>query len=84
MAEGMILNAAFFFSLAAAAAGAAAYVFRRPQFAKAAPPAMALSWLALSAGLLLLWLRLRLLTPRCALLQLKINIPHQCAVAELS
>ena len=58
MAEGMILNAAFFFSLAAAAAGAAAYVFRRPQFAKAAPPAMALSWLALSAGLLLLWLRL--------------------------
>ncbi|MCX5793536.1 MAG: cytochrome c biogenesis protein CcsA [Elusimicrobia bacterium] len=58
MAEGMILNAAFFFSLAAAAAGAAAYVFRRPQFARAAPPALALSWLALSAGLLLLWLRL--------------------------
>ncbi|HNW45046.1 MAG TPA: cytochrome c biogenesis protein CcsA [Elusimicrobiales bacterium] len=58
MAEGIILNAAFFFSLAAAAAGAAAYVFKRPRFAKAAPPAMALSWLALTLGMLLLWARL--------------------------
>jgi ABC-type transport system involved in cytochrome c biogenesis permease subunit len=58
MAEGIILNAAFFFSLAAAGTGAAAYVFRRPLFSKTAPPAMALSWIALTAGMLLLWTRL--------------------------
>lgn len=58
MAEGLTLNAAFLCALAAAAAGAAAYAFGRPSFSKAAPPAMGLSWLALTAGLALLWARL--------------------------
>lgn len=58
MAEGLILNAAFLASLAAAACGAASYTFKRPSFSKPAPAAMALAWLALTAGLALLWARL--------------------------
>lgn len=57
MAEKIIflLNSSFALALAALAAEAAAYAFRRPRLGAAAPWALGLSWLLLSAALGLLW-----------------------------
>lgn len=53
-----LFNVSFGFSLAALAAYQAGYVFKRPRLQEGTPWAMGLAWLALSAGLGLLWVRI--------------------------
>jgi len=54
----LIFNAAFGFSLAALAAWSAGYVFKKQRLAAIAAWSLGLAWLALSAGLAALWLKL--------------------------
>jgi len=52
------LNASFALSLASLAVFSAGYIFGKPRIARAAPFVLALAWLALTAGLGLLWANL--------------------------
>ncbi|OGR41681.1 MAG: hypothetical protein A2X35_12450 [Elusimicrobia bacterium GWA2_61_42] len=57
-AQIICFNAAFGLCLAALAVHAAAYAFKRPRLGGAALPALGLAWLALTAGLAFLWVKL--------------------------
>ncbi|OGR68364.1 MAG: hypothetical protein A2081_02105 [Elusimicrobia bacterium GWC2_61_19] len=57
-AQIILFNASFGLCLAALACWSAAYVFRKPRLAAAAVWALGLAWLALSAGLAVLWAKL--------------------------
>jgi ABC-type transport system involved in cytochrome c biogenesis permease subunit len=54
----ILFNVSFGFCLAALAAWTAGYVFKKPRLAAAAAWGLGLAWLALSAGLAVLWVQL--------------------------